>query len=83
MLLSPSILTADLLELKESIKTLVDDKESIFIFPEDISNGYFDEVTWIHSGYYLLGERCFKKNVDLPIYLMYLNNYDYNKHCLF
>lgn len=58
---------------KESIKTLVEHKESIFIFPEDISNGYFDEVVWIHSGYYLLGERCLKKDVDLPIYLMYLN----------
>lgn len=58
---------------KESIRTLTEDKESIFIFPEDISNGYFDEIVKVHSGYYLLGERCLKKNIDLPIYLMYIN----------
>ena len=58
---------------KESIKVLTENKESIFIFPEDISNGYFDEIGRVHSGYYLLGERCLKKNIDLPIYLMYIN----------
>lgn len=57
---------------KESIKVLTEEKESIYIFPEDISNGYYDEITYVHSGFYILGERCLKKGLDLPIYLMHI-----------
>lgn len=58
---------------KESLKVLTEDKESIYIFPEDISNGYYDEITYVHSGFYLLGERCLKKGLDLPIYLLHIH----------
>lgn len=55
---------------KQSFKTL-DNKESIIIFPEDSSNGYFEHLTKYFPGFFMLGEKCYERGLDLLIYNMY------------
>lgn len=57
---------------KESMKT-IEKKESIVIFPEDSSKGYFDVLTAFHPGFFLLGNQCLKKGLDMPIYATYFH----------
>lgn len=58
--------------IKESVKT-INNNQSIVIFPEDSSDGYFDEMKYFYAGFLVLAKTCFKKGVDLPIYLTYYN----------
>lgn len=61
--------------IKESLKTL-DDGQSLVIFPEDSSKGYFDELTYFYSGFMLLAKSAYKKGNDLQIYLSYYRKKD-------
>ena len=56
--------------IKESLKTL-DNGQSLVIFPEDSSKGYFDELTYFYSGFLLLAKTAYKKGKDVEIYLSY------------
>lgn len=47
--------------------------ESIVVFPEDSSKGYFEELTCFFAGFAMFADVCYKKGMDLPIYVTYLN----------
>ena len=53
--------------IKESIRTF-EHNQSIVIFPEDSSKGYFDELTQCFSGFTLLGRRMLKQDKDLSVH---------------
>ena len=55
---------------KESIKTL-QNNQSVVIFPEDSSRGYFDHLTSFHPGFFSFAKVCYSKGMDLPIYIIY------------
>ena len=57
--------------VKKSLKLLNETNESIIIFPEDSSKGYFDFLKGFHPGFYALAQKCYKEGMDLTIYLMY------------
>jgi len=61
--------------IKESVETLKSG-QSIVVFPEDSSQGYFDEMKYYFSGFLLLAETCYKKGLDLPIYVTYFRKKD-------
>lgn len=56
--------------IEESIKTLKDGN-SVLIFPEDSSTGYHDNLTSFFGGFATLAKLCYKKGMDLPIYVSY------------
>lgn len=64
--------------IRESIRVL-QQKQSLVIFPEDSSHGYFDELTMFHRGFLLLAERCVKQGIDAPLYVAYYRKRD--KRC--
>lgn len=72
--------------IEESIDVLKKDK-NIVIFPEDSSEGYFDELKEFFPGFVLLGERALKHGMDLSVYVSYLrpkdNTYVFEKPVLF
>ena len=41
------------------------------IFPEDSSNGYFDNLKHFFAGFVVLCEYCLKRDIDLNIYVSY------------
>ncbi len=55
---------------KESFKTLQDD-QSVVIFPEDSSKGYFDNLTGFHAGFFSFAKVCYNKGMDVPIHVIY------------
>ena len=55
---------------KQSFETL-DKNESIVIFPEDSSNGYFEHLTKYFPGFVMLAEKSYARGDDLLIYNMY------------
>ena len=60
--------------IKESFTCLKDFKESIVIFPEDSSNGYFETLTHFYKGFLLIADYAYKKGLDLDIFVAYLNS---------
>lgn len=56
--------------LRESLESL-ENNQSLVIFPEDSSSGYFDELTYFNDGFVMLLEMAYKKGFNLPIYVMY------------
>ena len=58
--------------LTESIKAL-QKGDSVVIFPEDSTNGYLDQLEGFHNGFVILLEYCYKKGMDLPVYVTYFN----------
>lgn len=66
--------------IKESVKT-IKEKQSIVIFPEDSSEGYFDKLKSFHGGFVVLANTCYKKGIDLPIYVTYYRKKD-NTHII-
>lgn len=56
--------------IRESLQTLKNG-HSLFIFPEDSSKGYFDELTHFHSGLVFMAEHAVKAGYDLPLFLAY------------
>ena len=47
-------------------------KESVVVFHEDSTKGYLKELEGFHSGVVMLAEYCYKKGIDVPIYVTYL-----------
>lgn len=47
--------------------------ESVIVFPEDSSQGYFDDLRSFYAGFVMFAETCYKRGIDLPIYVTYLN----------
>lgn len=47
--------------------------ESIVVFPEDSSKGYFDELKSFFAGFAMFADVCYKRGNDLPIYVTYFN----------
>lgn len=59
--------------LKNSAAVL-NSNASVLIFPEDSSEGYFDELTRFFGGFVSLSEYYYKKSgEDLPVYPVYLH----------
>lgn len=56
--------------LKNSYKT-IKNGYNLVIFPEDSSNGYFDDLKHFFAGFVVLCEYCLKRNLDLNIYTSY------------
>ena len=56
--------------LKESHKA-IENKESVVVFPEDSTKGYLKELEGFHCGVVMLAEYCYKKGIDVPIYVTY------------
>ncbi len=59
-----------IITIRKSVAS-IKDGESIIIFPEDSSNGYFNKLTMFHSGFVALLNKCYSQGQDLPIYVMY------------
>ncbi len=61
--------------IRESINVLKQN-QSIVIFPENSTDGYFDELIYFHSGFVFLAEKCLKNGMDLPVFLAYYRKKD-------
>lgn len=58
--------------IKESYEAILRG-ENIVIFPEVSDKGYLEVLEGFHEGFLLLAEFCYKKGIDLPIYVTYFN----------
>lgn len=58
--------------INESINS-IKNGESIIIYPENSEKGYLKELQGFHMGFILLLETCFKRGLDVPIYISYFN----------
>lgn len=56
--------------LSESIKT-IREGQNLIIFPEDSSNGYFDEISKFFAGFVTFAQAALKRGFDLKIYTSY------------
>ena len=56
--------------MQESKKTF-ESGQSLIIFPEDSSKGYFDELTSFYGGFAVFANMYYKKGIDVPIYVSY------------
>ncbi len=56
--------------IKKSIEIL-EQEQSIVIFPENSSDGYHDILTEYYAGFYLLAKKAFQRGFDIDIYNMY------------
>lgn len=72
--------------IQESL-AVIENGGNIVVFPEDSSEGYFDEMKSFYSGFALFAERALKKGIDMPIYVSYLrpkdNTYVFEKPILY
>ena len=72
--------------IKYSLKAFFEGKD-IVIFPEDSSNGYFDEIKHIFSGFLSLLDALARKGKDAIVYVTYYikkkNVFVYSKRFLF
>lgn len=58
--------------LRESVKALKEG-DNIVVFPEDSTNGYLAQLEGFHLGFVALAETCYKKGMDVPVYVTYFN----------
>ena len=58
--------------IKRSIRTIEKGKD-IVIYPEDSTNGYKEQLTYLHPGFASLLEMVYQRGKDLPVYVAYLN----------
>lgn len=56
--------------LKESMDAIMDN-QSLIIFPENSSNGYFDKIKEFKTGWYVFASYAYAKGYDLPIFIAY------------
>ena len=56
--------------LNETLKA-IEEGQNIVIFPENIKEGYFEELSSFHAGFVVFCELAYKKGYDLPIYVSY------------
>ena len=65
------------MRLSKTIKTTIDVLKkdcSVLIFPENSSQGYFNELSSIHPGFCVAGEAALKNGIDVDMVFAYLNN---------
>lgn len=56
--------------IRESVEA-IQKGENIVIFPETSDKGYLAELEGFHEGFALFCETCYRKNIDLPIFVTY------------
>ena len=61
--------------IKESVEA-IKNGENIVIFPEDSTKGYLEELEGFYAGFALLAEACYKKGIDVPIFVTYFRKKD-------
>jgi len=61
--------------IRESIEA-IQNGENIVIFPEDSTNGYLENLEGFYNGFILLCEMCYKKGIDVPVYVTYFRKKD-------
>ena len=61
--------------LRESIAA-IKQGENIVIFPEDATEGYKDQLDGFFPGFAMLAEICYRRGMDLPIYVTYFRKKD-------
>ena len=61
--------------LRESVKA-IESGDNVLIFPEDSTNGYLPELEGFHGGFVLLAELCYKRGIDVPVYVSYFRKSD-------
>lgn len=62
------------LRLKSAITTsfeIIKEGNNVIIFPEDSSVGYFDQMTKFFSGFLFFAKTCYKRGIDVPIFVAY------------
>ena len=59
---------------------LLKDGCNVLIFPENSSQGYYDELTSVHPGFCLAGEAALKNGIDVELVLSYFNTAE--RRCL-
>lgn len=61
--------------IKESVEA-IKNGENIVIFPEDSTKGYLEELEGFYAGFALLAEACYKKGINVPIFVTYFRKKD-------
>ncbi len=56
--------------LRESLEA-IKNGENIVIFPEDATKGYLAELEGFFQGFVMLAEVCYRRGIDVPIYVTY------------
>jgi 1-acyl-sn-glycerol-3-phosphate acyltransferase len=56
--------------LRESVSA-IRAGENVVIFPEDATKGYLAELEGFFPGFVMLAEVCYRKGIDVPIYVTY------------
>jgi len=56
--------------ISESIRAL-EAEQNLIIFPEISDKGYLDELEGFHQGFLMLASICYKKGMDLSVYISY------------
>lgn len=49
---------------------------NIVVFPEDSTKGYLPELEGFYGGFLMLAEMCYKKGMDVPIFVTYYRKND-------
>ena len=57
--------------IKQSVAT-IEKGQSVVLFPEDSSTGYHETLKAFLPGFTLFAKTCYKKGIDVPIYVAYL-----------
>ena len=61
--------------MRESIQA-IKDGDNIVAFPEISDKGYLAELEGFHEGTVLLAEFCYKRGIDIPIFVTYFRKSD-------
>jgi hypothetical protein len=61
--------------IRESIEA-IKAGDSIVIYPEDSKNGYLKELEGFHEGFVMLCEMCYRRGIDLPVFVSYFRKDD-------
>ncbi|MBE6630051.1 MAG: hypothetical protein E7624_04295 [Ruminococcaceae bacterium] len=61
--------------IRESMAALKNG-ENVVIFPEDASKGYLEELEGFFQGFVMLAEVCYRRGMDVPIYVTYFKKKD-------
>ena len=56
--------------IRESVKA-IENGDNIVIFPEVSDKGYLSELEGFHEGFAVFCEACYRRGIDLPIYVTY------------
>ncbi|MBO7187725.1 MAG: hypothetical protein J6V68_04950 [Clostridia bacterium] len=71
--LIPTYKDARLLSTFKKSLEVLNDGNTLIIFPEDSSKGYFDKLKGFLAGFSLFGDYALKNNIDLNIYGAYFD----------